>query len=114
MKPARFEYVAPRSEDEALAALAEHGDRAKILAGGQSLIPLMNFRLAQPEVVVDVNRLADLAYVRPADTGVTNRALTRQHALERDPTVRERRPQFRAPPESAAQRGRPRRVRSAR
>lgn len=48
MKPARFEYVGPRSEGEALAALAEHGDGAKVLAGGQSLIPLMNFPLAQP------------------------------------------------------------------
>lgn len=92
MKPARFEYVAPRSEDEALGALAEHGDRAKILAGGQSLIPLMNFRLAQPEVVVDINRLADLAYVRPADGGVAIGALTRQHALERHDAVRARLP----------------------
>ena len=92
MKPARFEYVAPRSEDEALGALAEHGDDAKILAGGQSLIPLMNFRLAQPAVVIDINRLADLAYVRPADGGVAIGALTRQHALERDPTVRARLP----------------------
>ena len=80
MKPARFEYVAPRTEDEALAALAQYGDGAKVLAGGQSLIPLMNFRLAQPAVIVDVNRLADLAYVRPADAGLAIGALARQHA----------------------------------
>jgi CO/xanthine dehydrogenase FAD-binding subunit len=92
MKPARFDYVAPRSEDEALAALAEHGDGARILAGGQSLIPLMNFRLAQPAVIVDINRLADLAYVRPADGGLAIGALTRQHALERDTAVRARLP----------------------
>ncbi len=92
MKPSRFEYVAPRSEEEALNALAEHGDRAKVLAGGQSLIPLMNFRLAQPEVVVDINRLAGLAYVRTADNAMAIGALTRQHALERDDTVRARFP----------------------
>jgi carbon-monoxide dehydrogenase medium subunit len=92
MKPARFEYVAPRSEDEALAALAQHGDAAKILAGGQSLIPMMNFRLAQPAVVIDINRLAGLAYVRPAADGVAVGALARQHAVERDPTVSARLP----------------------
>jgi CO/xanthine dehydrogenase FAD-binding subunit len=92
MKPARFEYMAPRSEDEALALLGEHGDRAKVLAGGQSLIPLMNFRLAQPEVVIDINRIASLAYVRAHDGGVAIGALTRQHALERDARVRTRLP----------------------
>jgi carbon-monoxide dehydrogenase medium subunit len=92
MKPARFEYVAPRSEDEALAVLAQHGDSAKILAGGQSLIPLMNFRLAQPGVVIDINRLGGLAYVRAADGGFAIGALTRQHALEQDPAVRARLP----------------------
>ena len=92
MKPARFEYAAPRTEDEALDVLARHGDRAKLLAGGQSLIPLMNFRLAQPEVVVDINRLADLAYVRADDGGLVIGALTRQHALERDAAVRARLP----------------------
>jgi carbon-monoxide dehydrogenase medium subunit len=92
MKPSRFEYVAPRTEDEALGLLAEHGERAKVLAGGQSLIPLMNFRLAQPDVVVDINRLVGLAYVRPADGDLAIGALTRQHALERDTAVRARLP----------------------
>ncbi len=92
MKPSRFEYVAPRTEDEALGLLAQHGDRAKVLAGGQSLIPLMNFRLAQPEVVIDINRLASLAYVRAAEGGLAIGALTRQHALERDTAARARLP----------------------
>ena len=88
MKPPPFEYEAPRSADEAVALLAQHGDRAKVLAGGQSLVPLLNFRLAQPEVLVDVNRVAELAYVRPVDGGLAFGALTRQHALERSSAVR--------------------------
>ena len=62
MKPPPFEYAAPRKIDEAVALLAQHGDRAKVLAGGQSLLPLLNFRLARPEVLIDVNRVAELAY----------------------------------------------------
>ena len=61
VKPPPFEYVAPRSLDEALALLAEHGDEAKVLAGGQSLVPLLNFRLARPALLVDLNRVAELA-----------------------------------------------------
>ena len=92
MKPPPFEYAAPRKTDEALALLAQHGDRAKVLAGGQSLLPLLNFRLAQPEVLVDVNRVAELAYVRPMNGSVAIGALTRQHALERSDALRERVP----------------------
>jgi CO/xanthine dehydrogenase FAD-binding subunit len=92
MKPPRFEYAAPRSEAEALALLGEHGERAKVLAGGQSLIPLMNFRLARPEVVIDINRIASLAYVREGDGGIAIGALTRQHALRHDATVARRMP----------------------
>ena len=92
MKPPPFEYAAPRTTDEALALLAQHGDRAKVLAGGQSLLPLLNFRLAQPEVLVDVNRVAELAYVRPMNGSVAIGALTRQHALERSDALRERVP----------------------
>ncbi len=92
MKPPRFEYLAPRALDEALGALAMHGDRAKILAGGQSLIPLLNFRLAHPDVVVDINRVGELAYVREADGDVAIGALTRQHAVERSDVVRSRVP----------------------
>jgi carbon-monoxide dehydrogenase medium subunit len=90
MKPPRFDYLAPRTLDEALAHLHHHGDQAKILAGGQSLIPMLNFRLAHPGVVVDVNRLTDLAYVRQHDGGVAVGALTRQHAVERSDLVRAR------------------------
>jgi len=92
MKPPRFDYLAPRTLDEALAHLHDHGDQAKILAGGQSLIPMLNFRLAHPGVVVDVNRLTDLAYVRQHDGGVAVGALTRQHAVERSDLVRARVP----------------------
>ena len=92
MKPPRFDYLAPRTLDEALAHLHHHGDQAKILAGGQSLIPMLNFRLAHPGVVVDVNRLTDLAYVRQHDGGVAVGALTRQHAVERSDLVRARVP----------------------
>jgi CO/xanthine dehydrogenase FAD-binding subunit len=92
MKPPPFEYAAPRKTDEALALLAQHGDRAKVLAGGQSLLPLLNFRLAQPEVLVDVNRVAELAYVRPVNGGLAIGALTQQHALERSDAVRTRLP----------------------
>ena len=92
MKPPRFDYLAPRTLDEALAHLHHHGDQAKILAGGQSLIPMLNFRLAHPGVVVDVNRLTDLAYVRQHDGGVAVGALTRQHAVERSELVRARVP----------------------
>ncbi len=93
MKPAPFDYLAPDSLAAALAALAEHGGEAKVLAGGQSLIPVMNFRLAQPVLLVDLNRLGDLAWVRPGeDGGLSLGAMTRQRRLERDPLVAERAP----------------------
>ena len=92
MKPPRFEYAAPRKTAQALALLSQHGDRAKILAGGQSLVPLLNFRLARPEVLIDVNRVAELAYVRPLRSGVAIGALTRQHTLERAEVIQTRLP----------------------
>jgi aerobic carbon-monoxide dehydrogenase medium subunit len=92
MKPPRFEYAAPRTLDEAVDLLDQHGEGAKVLAGGQSLIPLLNFRLAHPAMLVDINRLADLAYVRPNDGGVAIGALTRQHAVERSGEVAARVP----------------------
>lgn len=69
MKPAPFTYRAATSVDEALALLAEHGDEAKLLSGGQSLVPLLNMRLAQPSVVVDIGRVAELAAVSEHDDG---------------------------------------------
>ncbi len=92
MKPAPFEYTAPDSLDEALSVLAEHGDEAKILAGGQSLVPMMNFRLAQPALLVDCNRLGHpgggLELIRASDDGgLRIGAMTRVRRLERDPQV---------------------------
>src|SRR4051812_28625800 len=90
MKPAPFEYEAPDTLPAALDLLARHGAEAKLLAGGQSLIPVMNFRLAQPALLVDLNRLADLSYVRrSAAGGLALGAMTRQRRLERDPLVAE-------------------------
>lgn len=87
MKPARFAYDDPRELDEALALLAERGDEAKILAGGQSLVPLLNFRLARPARLIDINRLDELAYLRESDRTLRIGALTRESALERSPVV---------------------------
>src|SRR5881392_4388921 len=86
MKPAPFDYFAPATLDEALALLAEHGGDAKPLAGGQSLLPAMNFRLARPAVLVDLNRISELAYVR-AESGVAIGAMTRQRVVERSDVV---------------------------
>jgi len=88
MKPAPFDYVAPDSLDAALGAMAQYGYDAKILAGGQSLIPAMNFRLAQPAVLVDLNRLDSLSGIREtAGGGLHIGAMTRQRQLEREPLV---------------------------
>ncbi len=97
MKPAPFKYYAPATVEEALARLSEHGWDAKVLAGGQSLIPMMNFRLAQPAVLVDLNNIPELSYVRPLrDGGLLVGAMTRQQQLERDPLVAERAPMIHA------------------
>ena len=82
MIPAPFEYVRAESADAALAALVEHGDEAKLLAGGMSLLPLMKLRLATPTVLVDVGRLRELSYVRDAGDHVAIGALTRHRDLE--------------------------------
>lgn len=82
MIPAGFDYVRAGSADEALAALVEHGDDAKLLAGGMSLLPLMKLRLAVPAVLVDVGRLTDLSYVRDGGDHVAIGALTRHRDLE--------------------------------
>jgi carbon-monoxide dehydrogenase medium subunit len=93
MKPPPFKYYAPTTLEEALGYLAEYGFEAKALAGGQSLIPTMNFRLAQPEVLVDLNNIPELSYIRPGEKGgVSIGAMTRQRQVERDPLVAERVP----------------------
>jgi CO/xanthine dehydrogenase FAD-binding subunit len=89
MKPAPFEYHAPASLDETLALLDDlRDDDAKILAGGQSLMPILNMRLARPSHVVDINGLRDLAYLTPTeDGGLAVGALTRHRTLEYSPEV---------------------------
>ncbi|HEX2686986.1 MAG TPA: xanthine dehydrogenase family protein subunit M [Kofleriaceae bacterium] len=87
MIPASFDYHAPTTLDEAIALLGRLGDTAKILAGGQSLIPAMRFRLASPEVLVDINRIRDLAYVEERGDHLAIGAMTREHALEASPVV---------------------------
>ncbi|HEX5761218.1 MAG TPA: FAD binding domain-containing protein [Thermoanaerobaculia bacterium] len=93
MKPAPFAYEAPDSLGAALDLLARHGGDAKVLAGGQSLIPVMNFRLAQPALLVDLNRLPGLDFVRRTPAGgLAIGAMTRQRRLEREPLIREAAP----------------------
>jgi aerobic carbon-monoxide dehydrogenase medium subunit len=92
MKPPRFDYHAPRSLDEAVALLARYGGDAKVLAGGQSLMPMLNFRLARPAALVDINRIPGLAYVREADGAVAFGAMTRQRTVEFSPVVARRLP----------------------
>lgn len=90
MKPAPFEYIAPTNLDEALIAMEVNGYDGKLLAGGQSLIPVMNFRLSQPVVIVDLNGVTELDFIRPnADGSVNIGALTRQSRLERDHVIRD-------------------------
>lgn len=81
MKPPAFAYFAPRTLDEALARLAEQQPRARVLAGGQSLVPLMNMRVVTPEALVDINRVAELDYVREEQGHLVVGALTRQQRL---------------------------------
>ena len=88
MKPAPFAYMAPDSLDAALEALAEHGADAKVLAGGQSLIPVMNFRLAQPVVLVDLNRIGELDFIEEVNGGLRIGGMTRQSRVEHDAGVR--------------------------
>lgn len=94
MIPAPFEYVRAGSADEALAAIAEHGDEAKLIAGGHSLLPLMKLRLAQPSVLVDVGRLSDLKGVRHDSDTVVIGALTSHHDAARSDVLRQQVPLF--------------------
>lgn len=84
MKPSAFDYSAPESVEEALRVLADAGGDAKVLAGGQSLLPILNMRLAAPAMVVDINRLTDLAYVRSEPDAVVVGALARHADVEHD------------------------------
>jgi carbon-monoxide dehydrogenase medium subunit len=92
MKPPRFDYLVPRSLDEALGLLAQHGEEAKVLAGGQSLVPLLNFRLVRPAHVVDLNEVPGLDGIRVDDGRLAIGAMTRQRHAETSALVRERCP----------------------
>ena len=96
MKPAAFEYHAPTTVDEVVGLLERHGDDARLLAGGQTLLPMMNFRLATPEIVVDLNRVSELSYIRSDDGVVRIGAMTRQRAIEFSPVVERDLPLLRA------------------
>ncbi len=90
MKPAEFQYHRPRTIEEALALLKEVGDDGKILAGGQSLMPLMNFRLAQPAHLIDINFIEGMDYVRSENGSIKIGCLARQSRLLDDPLIRQR------------------------
>jgi aerobic carbon-monoxide dehydrogenase medium subunit len=92
VKPARFAYHAPATVEEAVALLTRYEGEAKLLAGGQSLMPLMNFRLARPVALIDLNAIASLAYIREDDGQIRFGAMTRQRAIEFSPVVRRRLP----------------------
>lgn len=89
MKPAPFEYYAPRSVSEVLSLLAEHGYDAKVLAGGQSLVPMMNFRLVQPSVVVDINQIPELGVIEKNKKNLRLGAMVRHAEAESSPLVKE-------------------------
>lgn len=92
MIPAQFDYHAPTSLDEAIALLAQNAGAAKVLAGGQSLIPAMRFRLAMPEVLIDINGITQLDYVKERNGYLAIGALTRETTLEESPLIKERYP----------------------
>jgi carbon-monoxide dehydrogenase medium subunit len=82
MKPPPFDYHAPATVEDAIALLERYGGEAKLLAGGQSLVPLLNFRLTRPAALVDLNRIPDLAYIREDGGTVRFGGMTRQRAIE--------------------------------
>jgi CO/xanthine dehydrogenase FAD-binding subunit len=92
MKPPRFEYFSPDTLGEAVSLLERYAGDARVLAGGQSLMPLLNMRLARPAALVDINRVAELGAVRPWNGGVSIGATVRQRALQREPLISDRLP----------------------
>src|SRR6476661_2905389 len=85
-----FDYYAPKTVQEAVALLTKYGDSAKILAGGQSLIPAMRFRLSVPETIIDINPLTDLQYIREDGSYLAIGAMTRESMLEASDLVQQR------------------------
>ena len=92
MIPAQFDYVRAESVDEVVAALGEHGDEAKVLAGGQSLLPLLRLRLSYPSVLVDVGRVGEMRGVREDGDAIVIGAATTHHEVMSDPLVRQHAP----------------------
>lgn len=92
MKPPSFDYADPRTLDEAVSLLAAHAGEAKLLSGGQSLMPLLNMRLARPELLVDLAKIPDLDYIREADGALAIGAMTRQRSVEFSELVKTRHP----------------------
>lgn len=92
MKPAPFEYHAPHSLEEALTLKAQHGDDAKLLAGGQSLVPAMNFRVVQPSLLIDLNRVSELSFIREEGNVIRIGAMARERHLEFDMTIEQHTP----------------------
>lgn len=92
MKPSLFEYYTPRTVEECLELLDEHGEDAKLLAGGQSLVPLMNLRMATPEVIVDLNQIGGMDYIEDREGDLVIGAMTRYADVETSTLVRERFP----------------------
>jgi CO/xanthine dehydrogenase FAD-binding subunit len=92
MKPPAFKYIAVRTIDDAVKQLADHGDGAKILAGGQSLTPMLNFRLLHPEVLVDINPVKELDFISERNGALSIGAMTRHRTIENSKLVREKYP----------------------
>jgi len=92
MKPVAFDYHAPATVEDAMALLTRYGGEAKLLAGGQSLMPLLNFRLSRPAALVDLNAIPSLTYIREEDGIVRLGAMTRQRSIEFSPVIRRRLP----------------------
>ena len=92
MKPPPFEYAAPGTVQQAISLLQQHGGEAKVLAGGQSLMPLLNMRLARPGILIDLNRIAELDYIREANGALAIGAMTRKRTIEDSELVKSRHP----------------------
>jgi CO/xanthine dehydrogenase FAD-binding subunit len=88
MKPSSFEYLTPKTVKETIGLLEQFGDEVKVLAGGQSLVPMLNFRVARPKYLVDINGIRDLEYIREERGELVIGALTREWAVEKSPLVR--------------------------
>jgi len=90
MYPAAFEYLAPNGISEAIALLKQHGDDAKLLAGGQSLVPMMKLRVARPKYLIDIHRIADLSYICEEAGQIRIGSMTRHVEIEESPLLREK------------------------